>query len=203
MLSIDMKSGKIILFLLYFFHGITTLEDDLENKYYFQLYPSNNDGNSYLFHAYTPDKKLITINSTEREDCQKIKEENVNEYPIKGLSSVVSFNKSLLIKTCFAPDKIVEIINEKNETFSYKNNNYNSGSQNLDNIKYCYSTSIIDPEMKNEYAIMTYWTEFKLENGKEEYTHKAILFHPKKKDFTSVTLVHERTLIEKIKFKIV
>ena len=199
MRPLTIKSSKIILLVFCFFHSIATLEDYLEDKYYFQLYPSCNDGNSYLFHAYTPDNKFITINSTDKEDCQKIEERLVNEYPINGLSTVISYNKILLIKTCFGPDKIVEIINEKKETFTHKNNNFNSNSQNLDNIKYCYSTSIKNPQNENQYIIMTYWTEFVLKNGKETYTHKAILFYPETKNFSNeIYLVGSSTIIEKI-----
>ena len=197
-----MKVSKIILFLLCFFNGITTLEDFLEDKFYFQLYPSINEDKSYLFHAYTPDNKFITINSTEREDCQKIEEVTTNDNPIKGLSSVISFksdNHKLLIKTCFAPDNIVEIIDEKKETFVHKNNNINSITQSLDNIKYCYSTSIINPQNENQALIMTYWTDFILKNGKEKYTHKAILFNPDTKLFSNeIYLVGSSTIIERL-----
>ena len=194
-----MKVGKIILFLLCFFNGITTLEDFLEDKYYFQLYPSYNNYRPYVFHTYTYDKKFITINSTDEENCQKIEEKSVNDYPIKGLSSVVSFNKTLLIKTCFGPNRLVEIIDEKKETYVFENNNFMSTSTNLDNIKYCYSTAIINPQISNEYLIMTYWTEFIIEKGKEKYTHKAILFSPKTKKFSDVIyLIGSSTIIEKL-----
>ena len=39
--------------------------------------------------------------------------------------------------------------------------------------------------MPNIIAIMTYWTEFTISNGKEKYTHKCILFNPKTKIFSS------------------
>ena len=202
MLSLNMKVCRIILFLLCFFNHITTLEDFLEDKFYFQLYPSINEDKSYLFHAYTPDNKFITINSTEREDCQKIEEIPSNEKPIKGLSSVILFksdNHKLLIRTCFAPDKIVEIIDEKKETYIHKNNNINTITQSLDNIKYCYSTSIINPQNENQAIIMTYWTDFILKNGKEKYTHKAILFNPDTKLFSNeIYLVGSSTIIEKL-----
>ena len=194
-----MKGGKIILFLLCFFNTITTLEDFLEDKFYFQLYPSSNDRRPYYFHIYTHDKKLITINSTDEENCRKIEERSANDYPIKTLSSVISYNKTLLIKTCFGPNRLIEIIDEKNETYLYENNNFMGVSTNLDNIKYCYSTAIVNPQISNEYLIMTYWTEFIIEKGKEKYTHKAILFSPKTKKFSNeIYLIGSSTIIEKL-----
>ena len=199
MISMTNKSSKIILLLLCFFISISTLEDYLEDRYYFQLYPSTDEYRSYVFHAFTHDHKLITINSTDGENCQKIEEKTVNEYPIKGLSSVASFNKTLLIKTCFYPDIIVEIIDEKKETYRLENNNFNSYSNNLDNIKYCYSTAIRNPRDKTQLVIMTYWTEFYKEKGKEIYTHKAILFNPKTNKFSKeIYLIGSSTIIERL-----
>ena len=78
----------------------------------------------------------------------------------------------------------MEIIDEKNETFT-KNNNYIGGW--LNNIKFCYSTTVYNPKNSfyNENIIITYWTEFKIESGKEKYTHKCILFDPKGKIFSN------------------
>ena len=53
---------------------------------------------------------------------------------IKINNSVDNYLLSCIFKTCFGPDKIVEIINEKNEVFSYKKINLADGIQgNLKN----------------------------------------------------------------------
>ena len=193
-----MARNKFTSFFLFLFILINLSKniDELEDEYYFQLYPSESKEKPYLFHVYTPDYRFITVNSTEGENCTIIENKTVKEYPIKELSSVILFNKTLLIKTCFGPNTIVEIINEKNETFSYKKNNADGGSQIFDKVKFCYSTAIYNPLNTNEYMIMTYWTEFKLENGVEKYTHKYVLFDPKKKQIDSELEVDKSFLIQ-------
>ena len=183
---IHMKMKNIHFYLILFFtlNCIIKSEEILEDKYYFQLYPSLDNGQSFLFYAYTPDSRILIINSTEGDKCSITEGGKINAYPINGLSSVIAFNNSLLIKTCFGPDKIVEIVNQKNETFTYKRATTNSQNQNLDNIKFCYSTSIYNPQNSNENIIITYWTEFTLLYGKEKYTHKFILFYPKLNHFS-------------------
>ena len=195
----DKKNSKIIIFLLFVLNAVSNSNGILDEKYYFQLCPSKNKDKPFLFHAYTPNSKLLTINSTEGENCQIVKDEEIDEYPIKNLSSVIIFNQTLLIKTCFGPDKIVEIIDEKNETFCHKNNNYDGSNKNLSNIKFCYSTTILNPILITQNIIITYWTEFTITNGKEKYIHKCILFNPKTKSFSSEQyLVGGSTLYERV-----
>ena len=121
-----------IFLLIFILINASKTEGLLEEKYYFQLYPSESKEKPFLFHAYTPDSKFITINSTEGETCKILENRTVNEYPLKDLSSVIVYNKSILIKTCFGPDNIVEITDEKNETFYHKNNNIGTGQKSLD-----------------------------------------------------------------------
>ena len=199
MLSMDKHKNKIVLFLLFFLNAIVNSNDSLDEKYYFQLYPSKLKDEPSLFHVYTPNSKLLTINSTEGEDCQIIKDESTNEYPIKSLSSVTIYNQNLLIKTCFGPDKILEIIDENNETFSHKINNFDGSQTNLTNVKFCYTTPILNPLLLTQTVIMTYWTEFKIISGKEKYTHKCILFNPKTKQFSEEQyLIGGSTFLEKL-----
>ena len=148
-----MKYAKAILTFLFILSFFTKAEEILDEKYYFQLYPSVDVDKSYLFHVYTPSSIFYTINSTEKENCKIMENKTVNEYPLVNLSSVIKVNNALLIKTCFGPDKIVEIINEKNETFFKKNIKKEDGtSGDLNNIKFCYSSSIYNPEVRNEYS---------------------------------------------------
>ena len=193
----NMKIKNILYCLILFFtlNCIIKSEEILEDKYYFQLYPSLENGQSFLFYAYTPDSRKLIINSTYGDKCSITDGGKVNEYPIKGLSSVIAFNNSLLIKTCFGPDKIVEIVNQKNETFTHKRTTANNQNQNLDNIKFCYSNSIYNPQNSNENIIITYWTEFVLWNGKEKYIHKCILFYPKLNIFSQEIEIYSKSNI--------
>ena len=188
MLIKGIRKTSFIFILLFILNYIAKSNDILDDKYYFQLYPSENKEKPFLFHAYTPNSRLITINSTENENCTITENRTVNEYPIKNLSSVILFKGTLLIKTCFGPDKIVEIVDEKNETFS-KKNNYSGGG--LNNIKFCYSTTVYNPSntFYKENIIITYWTEFEIKNEKEKYIHKCILFYPKTKQFSHETIL--------------
>ena len=173
------------LFIIFSLLFLVKADEYLEDKYYFQLYPSFEKDKQFLFHAYTSDSKFLTINSTEGESCSIINNENVNDYPIKGLSSVFSLGNQYLVKTCFGPDKIVEIIKSDDKTFIHKKTTGNNSNQKLDDIKFCYSTLIKNP-INSNYKFITYWTEFELKNGKEVYTHKCILFDIMTNTFSSV-----------------
>ena len=191
MFDIPKLAYKLILFLIFILNNIIKADYPLEEKYYFQLYPSDNKEKPYLYYAYLPTSNFLTINSTEGENCKIIENKTVNEYPIKDLSSVASLNDNFLIKTCFGPDKIVELINKKNETFVYKNNNL------LTNVNYCYTTMILDPLNQNDYVIMTYWSDFYLKNGKKRYTHKCITFNPINQTFSNeIVLTAYSNIIE-------
>jgi len=172
-----MKSGmenlslNLILFIL-------LLKMVLQQDYYFQMYPSEDEDKPYLFHAYTQPSGFITINTTEGEECKIIEKKTVTETVTRNLSSVIMYKNNLLIKTCFNPGKLVEIINKNKNVFSRT-------KDNLNNIKYCYSTAIIDPNNENKNAIFTYWTEFQIINGKEKYIHKCILFYIEQNTFSN------------------
>ena len=170
------KSIKYIKYLLiiFFLLNFYVKTDDSENyKYFFQLYPSRNQQNPNSLHVYTPNSKFLTYISTESENLKKIEEKEVNDCLYKNLSKVMLYNQTLIVKTCFGPDKIMEIINEKNETFFYKKNN------NLNNIQYCYSTAVYNALIK-DYVITTYWTE----NINGKIIHKLKAFNPKSYRFT-------------------
>ena len=85
------KKANFILLLLFILNYIAKSDDILDEKYYFQLYPSENKDKPYLFHAYTPNKRFFTINSTENDNCKTIEDRSVNEYPKRDLSSVILF----------------------------------------------------------------------------------------------------------------
>ena len=183
-------SKQLILLLIFMLNNIIKADNSLEDKYYFQLFPSNNKEKPYLFYAYIPTSNLVTINSTEGADCNIIENKTVNEYSIKDLSSVSSLNDILLIKTCFGPDKIVELINKKSETFAYKKNNFK------DNVTFCYTTMILDPLNQKDYVIMTYWTEFYLKNREKKYKHLCIIFNPITESFSHEIVLSHSSIIE-------
>ena len=146
--------------------------DTEDREYYFQLYPSQHKDKPYLFYAYIPPSNLITYNTTEKDNCTIIDNSEINEIAIKNLSSVI-FKDDLVIKTCFYPNSLVEI---KNDYINKKK------SKILSNVKFCYSTFIYSPSIKNNQiknVIITYWIEYELKNGKEIYTHKCILYNIK------------------------
>ena len=180
--SLRNLSLNLILFIL-------LLNMVLQQDYYFQMYPSLDEDKPYLFHAYIQPSEFITINTTEGEECKIIEKKTVTETVTRNLSSVIMYKKDLLIKTCFNPGKLVEIINKNNIIFS-------KTKANLNNIKYCYSTGIIDPNNSNKYAIFTYWTEFQIVNGKEKYIHKCILFDIEQNTFSNeITLTPYSNII--------
>ena len=193
-----MKNIKFILTLFFILNFYTKTEDILEDKYFFQLYPSQNNELPNIFYAYTPYNKLMTINSTAAENIN-IQDTNVNEYVIKDLSSVILYKNSLLIKTCFGPDKIVEIIDEDNFSFPHINTYTENGfTRSLNNINYCYSSVIYDPSNSANLVIITYWTEINIKNNKENYDHKCILFYPNRKMYSEeIILKKSSNLIEK------
>ena len=171
---------KIILTFINFLIFFITIKCDTEDKkFYFQLYPSQDKDKPYLIYAYTPPSNLMTINSTEKENCTIIDNSEINESAIKNLSSVITY-KDLIIKTCFNPDILVEIKND------YVNLNKKK-SKILSNVKYCYSTVIYSPNntrSETEDAIITYWIEYELKSGKEIFTHKSMIYYIKKNIFS-------------------
>ena len=180
-----MRKMEFLLFIFLFFNSIITYKLE-EDKNYFQLYPSEDKEKCYLFHFYNLDSQFITVNTTEGENMtiiQKSKKEN--ETPIKNLSSIIQYD-SFIIKTCFGPDKILEIIDENNEIITPKDDYFKNVKENLENIKYCYSAAIVNPYLVTEHSIVTYWTEIKKENEEEIYEHKSIIFFPNKKTFSKI-----------------
>ena len=176
---------KLLLFLIYLLNSAFSYETE-EDKNYFQLYPSEDKDTPYLFHIYDLNSVFSTVNSTDGEDMKIIKSViKENEIPIKDLSSVIQYKEQFLVKTCFGPNKIVEIIDEKKEIFTPMDD-YFKNVKNLKNIKYCYSTSINNPYIVSEHTIVIFWTEFKVEGNKEIYTHKSILFFPRTKSFSKI-----------------
>ena len=97
-----------IKYILIIFTVFLSLNCDIDDdKYFFQLFPSKDKDKPYQFHAYVEQSKFITINSTDGENCTIIAKEDINESVKKGLSSVYLYKDSIIIKTCFNPDPMV------------------------------------------------------------------------------------------------
>ena len=173
-----------ILIFLYLTQIIKTQDLD-DEKYYFQIYPSESEEESYAFHLYSQSVDSL-INSTNEDPMEIIRTTQSKETPIKHLSSMMTYKNKFLIKTCFGPKKIIEIKDSNKETFSPENDYFKNVQNNLENIKYCFTTRIYNPEKLTEDIIITYWTEAINENGVETYAHKSILFYPDTKKFSDI-----------------
>ena len=106
-----------------------------------------------LFHFYNLKPVFYTWNSTEG-DIQKINEaEKIDEIPIKRLSSVISVG-DFIIKTCFNPNKIIEIIDENKNILTPTDDYFKKVRDNLENIEYCYSTRIANTYNNSEFVVV-------------------------------------------------
>ena len=165
------------IFLLLIIQKIKSDESN-EQKYYFQLYPSLDREEPYYLYAQN-NKNIIVINSTDGENMNIIEKEAIQENKYGNISSVYLIDDDYLVKTCFGPNKLMEVQNKNKGKFIYFYNNFQK-------IKYCYSTKIYNPYINktypDEYVIITYWTEID-ENNKEKYYHKSILFYPQSNSF--------------------
>ena len=167
------------LILVFLFLEIIKTNEIEENDYLFQLIPSQDKQNPNYFYAQT-NKNLITLNSTEKENISIINQKSTNEYLYKNISSVSLIDDIYLVKTCFGPNKLMEV--------SYNNKAFFHEYNYFDKIKFCYSTKIINPYITSQhpeiYIIITYWTEFASNTNKETYSHKCILFYPQSNTFS-------------------
>jgi hypothetical protein len=157
------------------------------------MYPSHNDKTSYLLHSFTPYEEHLTIDLSEEDQSKAIKKEIISDFS-NSISSIFFYKEDYLIKTCFGSNKIVEIIPLEEINFDYKDDLQiktkfvytQLGLQISQNLKYCYSTIVTNPDtskIKDQDVIITYWVEINSDNS---YSHKALLFYPIKKEFSKV-----------------
>ena len=120
--------------------------------------------------------KSFTINATEGNNCDIIEQKDINEYTYKDLSSTLLIDDSYLVKTCFEPDILAEIVKD-DQKYIY--------NKDLKNIIYCYSSKILNPSItlihEDKYVIITYFIE---NISEEKYSHKIILFYPETGTFS-------------------
>ena len=178
----------IVLIIIYIIFSYPVLSNEFVNdKFYFQLYPSENKDKPEEFNLFNLNSEFYTIDSTDTENMIIINSIVKNdETPIQNLSSIIEFDNRFLIKTCFKPGKIIEIIDENSQIFSPNNDYFEQLQESLENIKYCYSTALENPIKPKEYLIVTYWTESFNIKGIEIYSHKYIIFNLNTKTFGGV-----------------
>ena len=179
-----MRKIALLLFLLYLINPTISYELEDEQNY-FQLYPPEDKNQPHIFQIFTKEK-AYTINSTEGENMNIINKTSIHDQtPIQKLSSVIATKNSFIVKTCFGPNKIVEIIDEYKNKYT-PTGDYFKQLNDLNSIEYCYSTTIANIYKVGEFTIIIYWTEKTEIQGKKSYIHRCILFFPKKKSFSEI-----------------
>ena len=188
------KINQLIWFFILFF--IPTQEAILtenDQKYFFTMYPSQNSQESYISYAHAANSEFLTINALKSKDVQ-IQKETSDDVIYKNISSILIYEKKYLIRTCFGPNKIMEVISqddsEKKETQKFKSSYTSEKNFDEDNhIVFCYSSIIENPDnnFPDKKAIITFYTEIiKKDNSSEkEYSHKYILFLPDSQIFSN------------------
>ena len=182
---IKLKQALIILTLFIFSYQNNAAINKEEN-YFFTFYSSQNNQTLYNIYINTPFSEFLTINQSE--DKIQIKKEKTNEYTYKNISSVLYYENEFLIKTCFGPNKLMEIIPLKDIEANPENQflRYSYNLDSINNIIFCYTTTIINPDkrVKDEKAIITFFSE--IEKSKKEYSHKILLFFPNSLSFSEI-----------------
>ena len=176
--------------LLIFILFSCTKEGNSPNNYFFTLYPSHNNKTSYIIHSITPYSKHLTFDLSQEDYSKMMKSDSISDYA-NDISSIITYRKDYLIKTCFGLNKIVEIIpiNEAEKAEEEINIKYIYSDPSLQisqNLKYCYSTIVSNPstsKAKDENIIITYWVQTQSDGT---FLHRAIFFYPAKKKFSKI-----------------
>ena len=183
----------LVLLITYIIISIIVVSSGLEeDDFYFQLSRSGNKDNPEEINLFNLKSEFYKINIIDEDEIKIINKVTSDVTPIKNLSSIIEFD-GYLVKTCFGPDKIVEIKDTNSEKiFIPKDDYFKRLKKNLNNIKYCFSTAMKNPINSNEYFIITYWTESSSWGTVEIYTHKYIVFTPSTKVFGNVRTLNSQ-----------
>jgi hypothetical protein len=101
----------MIYFIILFSFSINhVLKDD--EAYLFNMYPSQNNQTPYIIYANTPSSELLTFNASD--ENSEMTSEKVDEYTYSNISSLFFYKNQYLVKTCFGPNKIMEVIPKEN-----------------------------------------------------------------------------------------
>ena len=183
------KNIPYFIYLILLLFSIAQEQSD-KNNYFFTMYPSYDNKTSYLLHSFTPNSEHLIIDLSKENKDEMIKKESISDFT-NSISSIIFYEKDLLVKTCFGINKIVEIIpvQEINKNYDEIKTKYiysKAGLQISKDLKYCYSTIVTNPDtsvIKDHNVIITYWVEI---NSDGSYSHKSLLFYPIKKQFSKV-----------------
>ena len=174
------KRKRILNSILYFFILFTfsiqaNFNIENEEKYFFTMYSSPNNNNTYNIYANNPFSEFLSINASDENEV-KIKKESTTEFTYKNISSVLLYEKQYLIKTCYGPNKIMEVLSQddielKKETIKLKyifTSDYDFSITN--NLVFCYTSIINNPDKNfpDKKAIITIFSE------KKKYFRKKI-----------------------------
>ena len=174
--------NSMIYFIILFSFSINKSTKD--NGYFFNMYPSQSNQTPYIIYANTPFSELLTFNASDENN--EMISEAIDEYTYSNISSVFLYKNQYLVKTCFGPNKIMEVIpkdnvDKKKETtslnFVFKSQ---TNFKDSNSIAFCYSTVIknLNKDIPDEKAIITFWSEINKEKTTlpKEYQLKYILF---------------------------
>ena len=105
----------LVLLITYIIISIIVLSSGLEeDDFYFQLNPSENKDNLEEINLFNLKSEFYKINIIDEDEIKIINKATSDVTPIKNLSSIIEFD-GYLVKTCFGPDKIVEIKDKNSE----------------------------------------------------------------------------------------
>ena len=191
--------NSMIYFIILFSFSINKSTKD--NAYFFNMYPSQSNQTPYIIYANTPFSELLTFNASDENN--EMISEATDEYTYSNISSVFFYKNQYLVKTCFGPNKIMEVIpkdnvDKKKETtslnFVFKSQ---TNFKDSNSIAFCYSTVIknLNKNFPDENAIITFWSEINTEKTTlpKEYQLKYILFYPDSKKFSQSAILHSDT----------
>ena len=194
------KKIKYIFWFLILFNFSVQENANIENEenYYFTIYPAQDNQSQTILYGNNPFSEILSINRKEGNQVE-IQKEMTNDYIYKNISSVLLYNNQYLIKTCYGPNKIMEILSQddmgKKETQKLKYTFTSENNFNVTNsIIFCYSSIIKNPDnnFPDKKAIMTFWSEKNNidDNSQNLYSHKYVLFYPDSQRFSNSFSFH-------------
>ena len=198
-----LKRKRILKHIFYFIIlFILSTQDNInienEEKYFFTMYTSQNNNNASNIYANNPFSEFLSINVSDENEV-KIQKELTTEFTYKDISSVLLYEKQYLIKTCYGPNIIMEVllqddIESKKETIKFNYKYISEHKFNIsNNLVFCYTSVINNPDKNfpDKKAIITIFSEKNTNNNVEKkYSHKYILFFPESVKFRNSYSFH-------------
>ena len=109
--ELNIKFKHIYLFLLLWIFSLqhNNVLIDPDEKYYYSMLPSQDIQNASILYVNNPFSEFLSLN-IEKGYISEIEKELVEDYYFRNISSILLYKKQYLVKTCFAPNKILEIL---------------------------------------------------------------------------------------------